>query len=63
MEVMLILYLIMPSDVPDKQHTIPMKSMEECWTKAQKFTSGDPKDAGAVGLGAGCVWKKEGSNL
>ena len=63
MQVMLVLFLIMPGEIPDKQTHVPVKTMEECWAKAQKYTAGDPKDAEGIGLGAACIWKKEGSDL
>lgn len=59
MQVLLILYLIMPGETPDMKHAKPMANMEECWKEAHKFTQGKPQDAGGIGLGAACIWKSE----
>ena len=64
-EVMLIVAILMPGDMPDIKHHVQGLTLEECFEQARDFASRELTDEmrqhGAIGYSATCMWREKPS--
>ena len=64
-EIILVVSIIMPGNIPDIRKTIPQDTLDDCWAAARDFVNHDVtramRERGALGYGATCAFQEKPS--